>query len=659
MNLPSLSQWKQLNKVLSKKERTALFILIFLFTFSFSFLTIEFYFSHTKEIPTFGGKLKEGVIGRPSLINPIYSTLNDVDRDLVNLLFSGLMKYNEKGEIVEDLCKFYKTKEEGKVYEFYLKDNIFWSDGKEITADDIVFTIEVIKDPRYKSPLRAQWLGIEIEKLSDKAVRFKLEKNYHAFLENATLKIIPKHIFENISPESFPLTVFNLQPITSGPYKFKEIKLNKSGFIQSYTIERFEKYFGKKPYLSEITFFFFENEKELIKAIKEGKIDSFSLSPNLKEDLGKVLSDYKIFKISLPRYFALFLNQEKNELLKEEKIREVLALSTDRKEIISKILKGEGEIVTSPLLPKFFSLPLPSISYNFNLEKAKEILTELGFSDEDGDGFLEKTISKEREFLLKRDLKKGDRGKEVEKLQECLSSLPGIYPEGEITGYFGQKTKKAVTTFQEKYASEILEPLGLKKGTGKVGPLTRKKINEICFPAKKETIPLSFKLITVQDSQLGEVANLLKEQWKKAGIKLEVHLLPLNTLQQSYLKERNYEILLFGELLGLIPDPFPFWHSSQKVDPGLNLSLYNSKEVDKILEQIRLSQNEKERRENYIKLQEKILEDLPAIFLYSPNYLYFVKKEFKGISLEKMKDPSQRFAQIENWYLKTKRILKW
>lgn len=658
MKLPSFSQWKQLNKVLTKKERIFFLVLFFFFIFSLSFLSINFYLSRTIEVPKVGGKIVEGVIGSPSLINPIYSILNDVDRDLVQLMFAGLMKYTEKGEIVEDLCSSYKVKEEGKIYEFYLKDNIFWSDGEKITADDIVFTIKAIQNPKYKSPLRAQWLGIEVEKLSEKAVRFKLEKSYHAFLENVTLKIIPKHIFEKIPPESFPLTTFNLQPITSGPYKFKEIKLNKLGFIESYTIERFDKYFGEKPYISEITFLFFENENDLLKAAKEGKIDSFSL-PSFSENEKKDLSNFKLIKASLPRYFALFFNKEKNELLKKKEIRQALAFSTDKKEIIVKVLSKEGKVVNSPILPDFFSFSPPDTSFKYDLEKAKEILEKSGFSDIDGDGYLEKIKTEEKEFSFKRDLKTGDEGEDVKKLQECLSNFPDIYPEKEISGYFGEKTKKAVITFQEKYANEVLKPIGLNKGTGKVGSLTREKLNEICFPSKQKTIPLSFNLITVENPQLYEVANLLKEQWKKAGIKLNIFLLPFNTLEQEYLKERNYEILLFGELLGQIPDPYPFWHSSQKIYPGLNLSLYENKEVDKILEEIRLSNDLKENKERYEKLQNIILEDLPAIFLYSPDYLYFINKNLKGISIEKIRDPSQRFSQVENWYLKTKRVFKW
>ena len=106
--------------------------------------------------------------------------------------------------------------------------------------------------------------------------------------------------------------------------------------------------------------------------------------------------------------------------------------------------------------------------------------------------------------------------------------------------------------------------------------------------------------------------------------------------------------------MGLIPDPYPFWHSSQKRNPGLNLSLYNNKEVDKLLEEARQTLDERERLKKYQEFQEIMIEDVPVVFLYSPDYLYPVSKEIKGIDKGLVADPSKRFVGIEDWYIKTK-----
>ena len=128
--------------------------------------------------PAFGGVYREGLVGQPRFINPIYLSTQDVDRDLVEVLFSGLMKYNEKGELVEDLAASFEIKEDGKVFEVLLRDNIFWHDGEPLTSGDVIFTIDLIQDPQYQSPLRIKWFGVRTEKISEKGIRFRLPEKY-------------------------------------------------------------------------------------------------------------------------------------------------------------------------------------------------------------------------------------------------------------------------------------------------------------------------------------------------------------------------------------------------------------------------------------------------------------------------------------------------
>ncbi|MDP1538978.1 MAG: ABC transporter substrate-binding protein, partial [bacterium] len=200
---PSRSQWRQLFKVLNKKEKIIFFVFLFLVLGSLLFLSNSFYLKNTEIQPAKGGTYIEGLIGSPRLINPVYAQADDVDRDLTELIYSGLMKYNERGEIVPDLAKEYKILEDGKIFEFYLKEDLLWSDGKSLTTNDIIFTIKAIQNPSLKSPIRASWLGVEVEKISDLGIRFELRNPSVVFLENSTLKILPKHIWEDISDQNF------------------------------------------------------------------------------------------------------------------------------------------------------------------------------------------------------------------------------------------------------------------------------------------------------------------------------------------------------------------------------------------------------------------------------------------------------------------------
>ena len=663
MKLPTKSQWTRFFKILSPKEKVIFFVFLFLFIGSCLFIPINFYFKNTIPKPAEGGLYIEGVVGFPRWINPVYAPANEADQDLTELLFSGLMKYDSEGKIIPDLAEKYEILEDGKVWQFYLKENVFWSDSRhppatpyKLTADDVVFTIQTIQNPEIKSPWRANWLGVEVEKISDLGVRFKLKNPSAIFLENSTLKIIPKHIWENILPQNFPLSVYNLRPIGSGSYQLKNLLQNQEGKIISLTLARNPHYFGQKPFLNQISFRFFDEETELFSAFKNGEIKGFSLTNLTNLTNWTNWSNFaSLYSLSLPRYFAIFFNPGQSKPLAEKEVRMALNYGTNKEDLIDKVLLGKGKIVNSPVLPEIYGFKEPSKIYQFDQARAEEILEKAGFVKVET-GFREKTIKKTPAFQFKSNLRIGSRGNEVKELQKCLAKDPEIYPEGEITGYFGSKTKAAVIKFQEKYRAEILEPFGLEKGTGEVKKLTRNKLNELCFEEPEEKIPLKFSLVTVNQPILVEVASQLKNQWQALGAEVEVKTFDISTLEREIIKPRNYQALLFGEVLGTIPDPFPFWHSSQKKDPGLNLASYENKECDKLLEEARQSLNEEERREKLVKFQDLLIEDAPAVFLYSPDYLYLVSKEIKGVDAGMIVDPSKRFKGIENWYIKTKRV---
>ncbi|TET84299.1 MAG: hypothetical protein E3J36_01645 [Candidatus Nealsonbacteria bacterium] len=665
MKLPSKSQWRQFFKVLTKKEGIIFFIFLFLFFSSFLFLAINFYFKNTEIKPAEGGTYVEGIVivggvGGPGFINPIYAETSDVNRDLVEVIFSGLMKYSPEGQIIPDLTKEYKILEEGEVYEFYLKENVFWSDGEPLTAEDVVFTIEIIQNPEINSPLRVNWLGVEVEKISEKTLRFKLKNPSAVFLENCTVKIIPEHIWKDISPQNFHLTTRNLEPVGSGPFQLKSLNKDKEGSIISLDLAKNPKYFGSDPNISQITFHFFKTEEDLIKSYQKGEIKGFA-SPSIKNLEGQ-REDCNIYSLSLPRYFAIFFNLSPpaggSKVLSEKKVRQALNYGTNKEEIVKEVLGDRGKVVDSPILPEIYGFEKPSKIYEFNPEEAKLQLINAGFLETEN-GKRVKIIEKEPAFQFKSNLKLGSQGTEVKELQKCLANPPAggpeVYPEGEITGYFGQLTKKAVIRFQEKYKEEILEPAGIEKGTGLVRKTTRAKLNEICFEPPEETIPLKFSLTTVEQPILIEVASLLKSQWENLGVEIEIETFNISTLEREIIKPRSYEALLFGEVLGAIPDPFPFWSSLQKKDPGLNLAMYENKKCDKLLEEVRQSLDEEVRKEKLEEFQELLIEDTPALFLYNPDYLYLVSKEIKGINTKLITDPSKRFVGIEDWYIKTKR----
>jgi peptide/nickel transport system substrate-binding protein len=653
----SLPTWKQTTRifdVLNKKERIVFLFSLVCFLASGLFLFFYSYLTKTKIEPDQGGILIEGLIGQPRFINPVLA-ISDVDRDLIQLLFAGLMRYDNQGNIVPDLIKQYSIKENGKVYEIELRDDIFWHDGERITTDDVIFTIKAIQNPKYNSPEIINWIGVDMERISEKKMLFVLKNPYYPFLERLTIKILPKHIFEQVSSKGFALTSYNLQPIGSGPFVFKEIHQEESGLIHSLTLARNKNYHLKQPYLDQIVFHFFENKQDLEKAISKGEIQAMVISePKDREMLSKMGN---IQTGHMPRYFAVFFNPENNKIINKVEVRQALTLATNKQQILRRAINNQGRTVDSPIMPNLFGFQPPEQTTTYNLQKAQEILEKAGFELKDG-RLVEKKI--QTSFKFTKNLEFGDKGNEVEKLQKCLAKFSDIYPSGEITGYFGKQTREAVIKFQEKYRKDVLDPWNFSKGTGIVSKTTRKKLNEVCNqPNQEKPQPIKLTITTVNQPFLLETAQALKEQWEKLGFEVFVRSYDFEQLSQDYIKPRNYDILLFGEVLNIVPDPFAFWHSSRTKDPGLNLALYKDKDSDTYLEKARKAQTLEEFKTNLEKFQNTMMKDYSAIILYSPDLNYLTPPKLEGVDLGLMADPSKRFEGISNWYIKTKRVWKY
>ena len=195
-----------------------------------------------------------------------------------------------------------------------------------------------------------------------------------------------------------------------------------------------------------------------------------------------------------------------------------------------------------------------------------------------------------------------------------------IFPDGGVTGFYGQDTRDAVIRFQEKYREEILDPNGFKQGTGMVSKSTRAKLNEVCSEIPEIRVEPVLRITTIDQSLMSQTADLIKTFWENIGIKTEIETYDRVSLERDVIKPRDYDILLFGKAFEAIPDLFPFWHSSQKSEFGLNLTMYQNDEVDKLTEESRISFDESLLE----RIDELIVDDLPAIFIYNPDYLYFI-----------------------------------
>jgi peptide/nickel transport system substrate-binding protein len=175
---------------------------------------------------------------------------------------------------------------------------------------------------------------------------------------------------------------------------------------------------------------------------------------------------------------------------------------------------------------------------------------------------------------------------------------------------------------------------------------------------KKVTVPLVVNLTVPQIDFLAKTASYLQTAWQNIGVQVNITPDSSNDIVNNLIPARNYESLLFGNVLGPSSDLYSFWDASQDFAPGLNLSLYNNPAVNSLIERARANTSGSSTAQELTAEQADIIADHPAVFLYSPDYVYVTNKSVQGISPSLLIDPSDRFRQIEGWYLNTARVLK-
>lgn len=517
-------------------------------------------------VPTYGGELTEGVIGSPRFINPVLA-ISDSDRDLTALVYSGLLRATPTGEYKPDLAESYTISPDQKSYRFTLRSNATFHNGTPVTADDVVFTIQKTQDAVLKSPARANWEGVVVTAIDPHTVEFTLKQPYAPFIQNLSIGILPKSLWQSVSDDQFFFSELNTQPIGSGPFRVGSISRNASGIPTSYTLKPFKNYALGAPYLGSLVLRFYQSEEGLVSALKAGDIEAASgISPVNVEHL----SDYAVKQAPLNRVFGVFFNQNQSVLLRDRDVRSALDLAVDRTALLTQVLGGYGSELTGPVPPSILGLA----------EGTSTVVT-------------------------------GD---------HAALAQAQLVKAGWVVGQDGVLTKT----------------------TGKGKTL--------------QTVRLEFNLATDNVPELRASAQFLKEAWGKMGAQVNVQIYDQGDLSQNVIRPRKYDALLFGEVIGRELDLYAFWHSSQRNDPGLNIALYANTTADKLLEKLRTTLSDTERTNLYTELLEQFKTDVPAVFLYTPDFVYIVPKELEGVTEGFVETPSDRFLSIAEWHTQTDKV---
>lgn len=172
----------------------------------------------------------------------------------------------------------------------------------------------------------------------------------------------------------------------------------------------------------------------------------------------------------------------------------------------------------------------------------------------------------------------------------------------------------------------------------------------------KDKNELSITLATANTDELKTATRLVAERWRGLGVRVKVEFYDPGDLNQSLVRPRAFDALLFGQVIGRDSDVFAFWHSSQREDPGLNITQYSDKTVDALLEKARTITDPKERTLLFEKLRKQLLKDVPAAFLYVPEYIYKTPDNVQHATLPENAESFERFNSIYTWYIDSTRV---
>jgi peptide/nickel transport system substrate-binding protein len=518
--------------------------------------------------PEQGGVYTEALVGSLGRLNPLLDWNNSADRDVNRLLFSGLVKFDERGIPRADLAEAWGVAPDGTIYNFTIRANAVWHDGTPVTSDDVIFTIELMKSAGSLVPqdIKDLWGKIEITKLNDKNLKFTLPEPFVPFMDYLTFGILPKHLLESVPPDQLPNADFNINPVGTGPYKFDRL-IVEDGQITGVVLAINTEYYGTAPFIEQVVFRYYPTSAAALDAYQQG--DVLAVSRISSEELTAALEEPNLLVYSspLPQMSFVFFNLNDPDVafFQNKNLRRALMLGLNRPYLINTFLNGQAILAQGPILPNSWAYYDGLERFEYNPEEAIRLLKEEGY----------------------------------------------VIPAG---------------------GGEV---------------------------RAKEGVSLAFTMLYPDDALHTQIAQEIRSQWAKIGVRVDLQAMPYDQLVLDSLASRAYQSALVDLNLSRTPDPdpYPFWHQAEATG-GQNYSQWDNRAASEYLEQARVTADYSLRTRLYRNFQAVFAKELPALPLFVPVYSYGVDSQVQGVQVAPLYDPSDRFATFTQWFLLTRRALQ-
>lgn len=520
--------------------------------------------SYQTTAPANDGTYAEAVLGPIHTLNPLFAETR-AEQSASYLLFSRLLKYDTTGHLNYDIVTNIKTNDAKTVYTISIRPDVKWHDGTKLTANDVKFTIDLMKNPDVHS-VDSGWTNssIDVKVIDEVTIEFKLESTFAAFKHALTFSILPEHILGRVIPNNIRENGFSNHPIGSGQFKLNliqdvDVKTDRKVVYMT----KNDTYYGGTAKLLHFQLYSYNTNDEIIDALAKNEVNAaFTLySSNMN-----AISAERYTTLNQPINSGVYAILNTNsESLKDVALRTAIRTATDTSAIRNVLPKGTP------------ALWLPLIA------------------------------------------------------DQLMGDVP------------------AEPEYNKVSAERLLDEAGW--------VLNGNKVRE------KDGKTLKLSIVTIKNSELESVLDVLTGQWRALGITIDTKIVDPDDFDQGFsqniLQPRSYDVLLYKLNIGADPDVYAYWHSSQSSLKGLNYSNYSNIISDDALVSAHSRVEPSLRNVKYLTFVRQWLNDVPAIGLYQSTIQYVTSRNTKAFdSSNKLISPIDRYSDVSNWSVGKRSVYK-
>ena len=333
--------------------------------------------------PAEGGIYSEGLIGSFNRLNPVLDYYNQADREVDRLIYSGLLRIDDRGLPQADLATSWGISRDGTIYNFSINPKAVWHDGQPVTSDDIIFTIQMMisDDSPLPADIREFWKLIEIIRLDEKTLQFKLPEPFAPFLDYLIFGVLPSHLLGDLSMAELINSPFNMQPIGTGPYRFDHL-ITADGQISGVVLSAFKDYLPQGAYIDQIALRYYPDAATAYTAYQAGEVAgignvTLDILPDVLEEEG-----LSLYTTRLPEMTLVFLNLDNPEVkfFQDVNVRKALMQGINRQAMIDTLQGGQAILADGPIFPGTWAYYDGIEHYSYNPSQAISLLRDAGFT---------------------------------------------------------------------------------------------------------------------------------------------------------------------------------------------------------------------------------------------------------------------------------------